>query len=113
MHIPAYGAVVLVKEEISSGSVDFSCLNGTTSWGQSVYVVGSTPALGSWDTTKAVKLSPSNYPTWTGNVAALPGNTTIEWKCIKRDVGPVVWQGGDNNSVTTVVGASVASSGAF
>jgi len=39
----------------------------TTSFGQNVFLVGSTAALGSWNPTSAVALSPTNYPVWTGN----------------------------------------------
>ena len=65
-------------------SADFTCTNATTSPGQSIYAVGSSPQLGSWAPDSAVKLDPSNYPTWTGVIKNLPPNTTIEWKCIKR-----------------------------
>lgn len=81
-------------------SVKFTCNNGTTVAGQNVYVVGSTPQLGSWVTTAAVKLSPTAYPSWTGTVV-LPASTAITWKCIKINGAAVVWQGGANNAVTT------------
>ncbi|MFT4925014.1 MAG: 1,4-alpha-glucan branching enzyme [Phenylobacterium sp.] len=113
VHIPAYGVVVLQKEALAPVSVDFSCQNGWTQWGQNVYVVGNIAALGNWDSNNAVKLAATGYPTWTGNLTGLPANTTIEWKCIKRDVGAVVWQSGGNNSVTTSAGGSVSSVGAF
>ncbi|GAA0858909.1 carbohydrate-binding module family 20 domain-containing protein [Aliiglaciecola litoralis] len=112
VHIPAYGAVVLARAS-TSAAVNFTCNNGTTSWGQNVYVVGNIPQLGSWDTNSAVQLSATSYPTWTGTVNNLPANTSIEWKCIKRDVGAVVWQGGANNSVTTPSSGAVNSTGSF
>jgi hypothetical protein len=65
-------------------SKTFSCSNGTTTAGQSVYVVGSVPQLGAWSVASAVKLAPTSYPTWTGTIANLPPNTSVEWKCIKR-----------------------------
>jgi len=65
-------------------SKTFSCANGTTTSGQSVYVVGSAPQLGAWSVASAVKLSPTAYPTWTGTISNLPPSTTVEWKCIKR-----------------------------
>jgi hypothetical protein len=43
----------------------------------------------------------------------LPANTLIEWKCIKRDIGNVVWQGGANNSLTTPSTGISSSSGNF
>ena len=114
VHIPAYGVVVLMQEQVAEPvGVDFSCNNGTTAWGQNVYAVGNIAALGNWNTANAVKLDPSNYPTWTGNIIDLPANTTIEWKCIKRDAGAVVWQAGVNNVVTTGASGSVGSVGSF
>ncbi len=86
----------------------FQCQNGTTVWGQNVYVVGNIPALGNWDTTKAVKLDATNYPTWTGTINV--PNQSFEWKCIKRDVGAVVWEGGANNTGDGSAGCTV---GAF
>jgi len=65
-------------------SETFTCTNGTTTAGQSVYAVGSVPQLGGWAVDSAFKLSPTSYPTWTGTVTGLPASTTIEWKCIKR-----------------------------
>ena len=65
-------------------SKTFSCANGTTTSGQSVYVVGSAPQLGAWSVASAVKLSPTAYPTWTGTISNLPPSATVEWKCVKR-----------------------------
>ncbi|MBL4940449.1 MAG: alpha amylase C-terminal domain-containing protein [Colwellia sp.] len=112
VHIPAYGVVVLMKED-ATVDVNFTCQNGTTVMGQNVYVVGSISELGNWDTANAVKLNPTSYPTWTGTINSLPASTNIQWKCIKRDVGSVVWQGGGNNSVTTGTNGTNNSNGSF
>lgn len=84
--------------------VNFSCYQGYTYWGQSVYVTGNHPTLGNWNLANAVKLDPNNYPTWSGSIN-LPGNTDIEWKCVKRDESNpsagVQWQPGSNNSFNT------------
>lgn len=94
-------------------AVKFTCANGTTYMGQSVYVVGSLATLGNWAPASAVKLSPTSYPTWTGTVQ-LPANTSIQWKCLKREeanaANGVVWQGGSNNVVNTGSGTSVSAS---
>ena len=113
VNIPAYGAVVLMKEDPVNVSVNFTCNNGTTVWGQNVYVVGSIAELGNWNSANAVKLDATSYPTWTGTITNLPANTNIQWKCIKRDVGSVVWQSGGNNSVTTPSNGNVNSTGSF
>lgn len=84
--------------------VQFYCNNGFTQLGQSVYVVGSNPALGSWNVSNAILLSPTSYPLWSGTIE-LPANTQIDWKCIKRDEvnasQNVEWQAGQNNTVNT------------
>lgn len=82
-------------------NVTFSCEQGNTWYGQSVYVVGNLNQLGGWDPANAVIMSPENYPTWTTEIM-LPANTSVEWKCLKRDENDpnngVQWQAGGNNS---------------
>ncbi len=84
-------------------NITFQCNNGTTVWGQSVYVVGATSQFGTWAPANAQKLDPTAYPTWTGTFAVTTGNTAIEWKCLKRNeanaAAGIVWQPGANNSV--------------
>ncbi|GAA4079565.1 TIM-barrel domain-containing protein [Nonomuraea soli] len=100
-------------------SVTFSCSNGTTTSGQSVYAVGNVPQLGAWSVASAVKLSPTSYPTWTGTISKLPPNTTVEWKCVKRQEANFpdtadAWEPGGNNTVTTpATGSGGTSTGAF
>jgi alpha-amylase len=95
-------------------AVTFTCRKGDTFWGQNVYVTGSIPELGNWDTDKARILSPQNHPEWTGAVSRLPAKTYVEWKCIKRDgAGNVDWQRGDNNTFTTPTSGTGATSGSF
>lgn len=97
-------------------AVEFTCLNGTTYWGQSVYVVGNQPALGNWAPAAAIKLNPTAYPSWSGTIE-LPANSSIEWKCIKREEASpgqgIVWQGGGNNAFATPASGSAAQTGAF
>lgn len=106
---------VWVQEPIVANqvSVFFTCNNGYRVTGQDVYVVGGIPALGSWDTSKAVKLSPMNYPTWSDTIHNLPSNTRIEWKCIKKQGTAVEWQPGANNVFTTPLSGSTTASGSF
>jgi hypothetical protein len=92
----------------------FTCHNGKTFWGQNVYVVGSLPELGDWDTDKARILGSQNYPAWEKTLSHLPPDTYIEWKCIKRDgAGNVEWQPGDNNKFTTPASVTGTTSGSF
>lgn len=90
--------------------VNFSCQNGTTNFGTSVYVVGNSSQLGNWNPSNAVKLDPTAYPTWTGTIT-LPDNQAMEWKCIKRleSGGGVVWQNGANNQLGATAISSSAS----
>lgn len=95
-------------------SVNFTCQNGTTYNGQSVYVTGNHATLGNWAPASAIKLSPMSYPTWTGTIQ-LPANTAFEWKCVKREennaAAGVVWESGSNNSLNTATATTTL--GAF
>lgn len=95
---------------------NFVCDNGTTTWGQSVYVVGNTERLGNWVPAKAVKLDPTNYPRWSGTIDNLPAGKPIKWKCIKRPEGaaePVVWQSGGDISVSVPASGTFNTAGNF
>jgi alpha-amylase len=97
-------------------NVNFTCQNGNTTLGQSVYVVGNTAEIGNWSPAGAVRMTPSAYPTWTATIA-LPASRTVEWKCLKRDeVDPNArneWEPGANNVVTTPASGSTSSVGSF
>ncbi|EGR7951546.1 alpha-amylase family glycosyl hydrolase [Vibrio vulnificus] len=110
----------VVLHATGSGSVDptlksvtFTCYNGYTNLGQSVYAVGSVAQLGNWAASGAVKLDPAQYPTWSATIS-VPAAQNIEWKCLKRDeTNPalnVVWQSGANNQLSS---SSSATQGAF
>ncbi|MGW5878274.1 carbohydrate-binding module family 20 domain-containing protein [Nocardiopsis terrae] len=67
-----------------------------TNWGQEVYVVGDTDALGSWNPTAGAKLATdgSSYPQWTGQVTI---GADDEWKLVKVSPdGGVEWESGAN-----------------
>ncbi|MCG9726329.1 alpha-amylase family glycosyl hydrolase [Vibrio brasiliensis] len=84
--------------------VTFTCNNGYTQWGQSVYAVGSDSQLGSWAPAQAVKLDPAAYPTWQATIQ-VPSGESLEWKCLKRSESDssalIEWQSGGNNTVNT------------
>jgi len=100
-------------------SQTFTCTNGTTTTGQSVYAVGSAPQLGAWSVASAVKLAATSYPTWTGTITGLPPATAIEWKCVKRQEANFpdtadAWQPGANSAFTTpATGPGSGTNGAF
>ncbi|HXV92767.1 MAG TPA: carbohydrate-binding module family 20 domain-containing protein [Pseudonocardia sp.] len=103
--VPANGALAL---HVGATATPGSCttvtttfeVNATTYWGQNVFVVGNTAALGNWNPAAAVPLSAATYPVWKGS-AALPANTTVEYKYIKKDGGQVVWESDPNRSRST------------
>ncbi|MFD5796218.1 carbohydrate-binding module family 20 domain-containing protein [Streptomyces diastatochromogenes] len=116
--LPAKGAVAFYNAsytctvgcgDAGGGSGDtvnatFNEYASTTS-GTNVYVVGSISALGGWDTSKAIKLSSSGYPIWSGEVS-VPVNTSFEFKYIKKDSsGNVTWESNANRSATTTTSA--------
>ncbi|MCW7943730.1 alpha-amlyase [Streptomyces hygroscopicus] len=88
----------------STVSTTFNEYAPTTS-GTDVYVVGSISALGSWDPSKAIRLSSSGYPLWSGEVS-VPINTSFQYKFVKKDAsGNVTWESNANRSATTTASA--------
>ncbi|MEM0982959.1 MAG: alpha/beta hydrolase-fold protein [Planctomycetota bacterium] len=59
--------------------------DGSVSFPQAVWVVGSTPELGAWDVTKAVKMVPTGGASW-GIDIALPAGQSFEYKFISRSI---------------------------
>ncbi|WP_441257367.1 alpha-amylase family glycosyl hydrolase [Vibrio sp. Vf1514] len=105
LHLAQNQAIVLHGQssgdsDPTSIAISFSCYNGYTTLGQSVYAVGSVAQLGNWAVESAVKLDPSQYPTWSATIT-VPAQQDVEWKCIKRDesdpTANLVWQSGSNN----------------
>lgn len=90
------------------GQADASfSVTATTTWGQSVVVVGSIPALGSWAPSNGVALSAASYPVWTATLD-LPAGATFAYKYVKRDGGGnVVWESGGNRIATVGPDGSV------
>ncbi|MET9911733.1 carbohydrate-binding module family 20 domain-containing protein [Streptomyces sp. NPDC006476] len=91
----------------SSGSTVEATFNeyAPTTSGTSVYVVGSVPALGGWDTSKAIPLSSTGYPVWSGEVS-VPINTSFTFKYLKKDSsGNVTWESNANRSATATSSA--------
>lgn len=110
--VPADDAVAIDRNSRVSGSsastftVNVNA-NVTTNYGQNVYIVGSIPALGSWNTANAVALSSQNYPYWTAALS-VPTGTYFEYKYIKIDSsGTVTWESGSNRSYTTGSSGSI------
>ena len=82
-------------------------VKATTNWGENIYLVGNNPLLSDWVPTSAIKLSPTNYPTWNVTVS-LPAGTSLEYKYVKRDgSGNTVWEGGSKRAFATPISGEV------
>ena len=74
-------------------------INYHTTFGQSVYVLGSIPELGNWDISKALILSCEKYPQWSIELDIEHLNTPIEYKFLiisDSDKSVVCWESGEN-----------------
>lgn len=72
-----------------------------TEWGDTVFVTGSAPELGSWSPDAAVPLSTTSSPVWTASLV-LDGAASLSFKyLIKRSDGSVVWEQANNRALTT------------
>ncbi|KAL1881125.1 hypothetical protein VTK73DRAFT_4802 [Phialemonium thermophilum] len=84
----------------------------TTTWGQTIKIVGNIDALGNWDTGKAVALSASGYtstnPVWTATIK-LPAGQTIQYKYINVQTdGSVRWEADPNHTYSVPVTCATA-----
>jgi hypothetical protein len=75
-----------------------------TAYGESVYVIGSVPALGEWNTDAAVALSADQYtdsnPLWQGSVSLAVGQD-VQYKFIKIGLdGGFTWESDPNRFFT-------------
>ncbi|KAI1454080.1 carbohydrate-binding module family 20 protein [Annulohypoxylon moriforme] len=75
-----------------------------TSYGETIKIVGSIPALGSWDVGSAPALSAAKYtaanPLWSVTLSLAAG-TTFEYKFVKvASSGAVTWESDPNRSYT-------------
>ncbi|KAI8941515.1 hypothetical protein NX059_002730 [Plenodomus lindquistii] len=82
----------------------------TTSFGQTVKIVGSVSQLGSWNTANAITLSAAQYtsanPLWTGTVN-VPAGTSFEYKFIKvESSGTVTYESGANRQYSVPRGCT-------
>ncbi len=58
-------------------------INQTTTFGNSIFVLGDIPELGSNDMTRAVKLEPGTYPVWKMTIA-IPTGTNFTYRYVLR-----------------------------
>ncbi|KAK8130128.1 glycosyl hydrolase family 15 [Apiospora kogelbergensis] len=81
-----------------------------TSFGQTVKITGNNPAIGNWDTSKAVALSASQYtssnPVWSVSITFAAG-LDLQYKYIVVNTdGSVVWEANPNHAYTVPKGCS-------
>lgn len=85
-------------------------INQTTTVGQSVFVLGSLPELGSNDVRYAVKLEPTAYPVWKSTIS-LPRGRSYTYRYYIRNDAP--GQGGNAANGTAIGSVLSASTGAL
>lgn len=84
----------------------------TTSFGQTIKIVGDAAALGSWNTGSAIALSAAKYtssnPLWTVTLN-LPAGEVIQYKYINvQSDGTVDWEADPNHTYTVPVSCATA-----
>ncbi|MBC9006103.1 carbohydrate-binding module family 20 domain-containing protein, partial [Micromonospora aurantiaca (nom. illeg.)] len=109
---PATGTYAVTEtfrgDTVSTAVATTFSVTATTVYGQNVFVVGNVPALGGWNPSAAVALSPAAYPVWRATVD-LPANTAVEYKYVKKNPdGTVIWESGANRTFTTPAGGTRA-----
>lgn len=106
---PPHGAAAIhvgarVGGGVSSATVTFQ-VTADTVYGQNVYVVGDHASLGRWSPAAAWALARVSGSGTSGQwraTLALPGQTPLQYKYIKKDAGgQVVWESGSNRAITT------------
>ncbi|WP_433618487.1 carbohydrate-binding module family 20 domain-containing protein [Dactylosporangium sp. CA-139114] len=90
---------------VTATGISFTVSGAPT--GNPVYLVGSVPQLGSWNTANALPMTASGA-NWTTTVS-LPAGTGIEYKFItKTGSGTVTWEPGSNHTYTVPASGSGA-----
>ncbi|KAL8998945.1 MAG: hypothetical protein Q9188_005991 [Gyalolechia gomerana] len=83
-----------------------------TTYGETVYVSGSVPQLGSWDTGNGLEMNANRYtssnPLWSGTAKAIPAGESFEYKYYKTgtDGVTVTWERGENRRYTVPKGCA-------
>ena len=102
--VQARSTLVLAARPCNSSEairVDFTVNGFTTVPGQDLYVVGSVPELGNWDTSKAIKLNWVSSSQWSGPVFFLASKgAAIQYKYIWKQGATTTYEGGSNRNYT-------------
>ena len=97
-----FGAILATSPVLAKAHVTFQVNGYVTTYGQNIYVVGSAPELGSWNTNNAVPLNWVDSDSWAGLATFTTSTgTTVQYKYIvKNPDGSIVWESDPNNSYT-------------
>lgn len=97
-----------------SADADFLQFNElvTTTYGQTIKIVGSIPSLGSWNTASAVALNAGSYtssnPLWSVTISLAAGQT-VSYKFINvASDGTVTWESDPNHTLTVAASCATA-----
>lgn len=105
MATAAVAAVVAPAVAVERELVPFQ-LNQTTTFGNSVFLLGDIPELGGNDVTRAVKLEPGAYPVWRVTIA-IPRGTTYTYRyTLRSDAIANLSNPGNSTNLTTPQSAS-------
>ncbi|THG95196.1 hypothetical protein EW026_g6419 [Hermanssonia centrifuga] len=78
----------------------------TTTFGENIFLVGSTAQLGSWDPDASIALSSAGYPTWSVSIS-MTADTAFDFKFIRKETdGSIVWESDPNRSATAPASGS-------
>src|SRR5436309_457606 len=85
------GLLLTLAVQTRAGPADVAVLftnTTSTSFGQSIFVLGSIPQLGNWEPTRAIKMVPASCVSstcdWSVTIG-IPEGTSYEYKFVKRD----------------------------
>lgn len=85
----------------------------TTTYGQTIKIVGSIAALGSWNTASAVALSASSYtssnPLWSVTIELAAGQTlSYKFISVASDGTTVTWEADPDHTLTVAASCATA-----
>ncbi|KAE9396568.1 glycoside hydrolase [Gymnopus androsaceus JB14] len=109
--VPAQSAIAIHTGALGTGSVTVTFVEtAVTTFGENIFLAGSIPALGDWNTDDAIALSAADYttdnPIWTVTID-LPANTLFDYKFIRVETsGEITWESDPNRESTTVASGS-------
>ncbi len=84
-------------EPTPDGSLRFRLLEPALPEGHTVAIVGNDPALGGWDTERAVRLAATDFPWWTAAVDLEGRNVDLVYKYVVRSPdGELWWEDGED-----------------